>query len=164
MNLDKLDRELLNTIQKDFPTVPEPYKELALQLNTTEEDIMSRLQRLIESGVIRRLGGIFDSRKVGYTGTLCALKVPPERIDAVAEVINEYPGITHNYLRNHEYNMWFTLLAESTERISQILDEISAKTGITEILNLPAKRIFKINVNFKVTGEENAKRTGKANC
>jgi len=164
MNLDKLDKELLNLIQKDFPVVPEPYKELARELGTTEEEIIKRLQVLLDLGVIRRLGGIFDSRKVGYTGTLCALKVPPEKIDAVAKIINKYPGITHNYLRNHEFNMWFTLLAESMEKIEQVINEIREKTGIKEILNLPACRIFKINVNFKVTGEENAERTRKANC
>lgn len=156
MHLDQLDRELLNIIQKDFPIVSEPYHELAQQLHTTEEDIIQRLQKFIDSGVIRRLGGIFDSRQVGYTGTLCALQVPVEKIDQVAEIINEYPGVTHNYLRNHEYNMWFTLLTTSTNKIDLILNEIRAKTGIQEILNLPAQRIFKINVNFKVTGERNA--------
>jgi len=153
MHLDNLDRELLNKIQHGFPVVPEPYKDLALQLGIMEEEVINRLRALIDAGVIRRLGGIFDSRQVGYTGTLCALKVPEDKIESVAEVINEYSGITHNYLRDHEYNMWFTLLAESTERIDQILDEIREKTKIEEILSLPASRIFKIKVNFKVTGE-----------
>lgn len=151
MNLDKLDKKLLNLIQTNFPIVPEPYKELARKMGTTEEEIINRLQALQKSGIIRRLGGIFDSRKVGYTGTLCAIKVPPEKIEAVAEVINQYPGVTHNYLRNHEYNMWFTLLAESTEKIEEIITEIQEKTGIREILNLPASRIFKIRVNFELS-------------
>ncbi|MTI82561.1 MAG: Lrp/AsnC family transcriptional regulator [Firmicutes bacterium] len=153
MHLDNLDRELLNRIQHGFPVVPEPYKDLANQLDIMEEEVINRLRAMIDAGVIRRLGGIFDSRRVGYTGTLCALKVPEDKIESVAEVINEYSGITHNYLRDHEYNMWFTLLAQSTERIDQILDEIREKTKIEEILSLPASRIFKIKVNFKVTGE-----------
>ncbi len=153
MHLDNLNRELLNKIQHGFPVVPEPYKDLANQLGIMEEEVINRLRAMIDAGVIRRLGGIFDSRQVGYTGTLCALKVPEDRIESVAEVINEYSGITHNYLRDHEYNMWFTLLAESTERIDQILGEIRERTKIEEILSLPASRIFKIKVNFKVAGE-----------
>jgi DNA-binding Lrp family transcriptional regulator len=153
MNLDKLDKELINLIQNGFPVVPEPYKELARQLDTSEEEIINRLRALLDTGVIRRLGGIFDSRKVGYTGTLCAMKVPEDRIEFVAKIVNEYPGITHNYLRDHDYNMWFTLLAESNEKINHILNEIRERTGIQDILNLPASRIFKIKVNFKVTRE-----------
>ncbi|WP_066635955.1 siroheme decarboxylase subunit alpha [Desulfolucanica intricata] len=148
MLLDQLDKKLLNLIQSDFPITAKPYQELAEKLATTEEDIINRIGRLQEQGVIRRLGGIFDSRSLGYTGTLCAMKVPPERISEVAAVINKYPGITHNYLREHNYNMWFTLLADSEENISDILNEIKTKTGIRQLINLPAQNIFKIKVNF----------------
>lgn len=150
MHLDNLDKQLLNLIQTDFPIVEEPYKELSNKLGITEEDIINRIKKMQDSGLIRRLGGIFDSRKTGYTGTLCAIKVPPDRIDEVANIINEYPGVTHNYLRNHDYNMWFTLLSSSKERMNQILNKIQCKTGITDMLNLPAKRIFKIKVNFNL--------------
>lgn len=153
MALDKMDMKLLDYIQSNFPIAPEPYREMAQILGTTEEDIISRLRRLMELGVIRRLGAIFDSRKVGYTGTLCAMKVPPERVAEVALIINSYPGITHNYLRDNEYNMWFTLLAESRERIGAILKQIQEKTGVRDLIDLPAVNIFKIRVNFDLSEE-----------
>ena len=157
MSLDNLDRKLLNLIQTSFPVVPKPYQELALALGTSEIDVMQRIGKMRASGIIRRLGGIFDSRKLGYRGTLCALKVPPQRIDEVAAVINAYPGVTHNYLREHEYNMWFTLLAENQASIDHILDEIRNVTGIEEMLNLPAKGIYKIKVNFELSEVDHAK-------
>ncbi|MHB8156957.1 MAG: siroheme decarboxylase subunit alpha [Desulfocucumaceae bacterium] len=151
MDFDTLDKELLNIIQSDFPVVSEPYSQLAAALGTTEEDILARLKRLIEGKTIRRLGGIFDSRRLGYTGTLCAMKVAPEKIEKVAGVVNGYPGITHNYLRDHEYNMWFTLLAPAAKDIETVLSEIKVKTGINEIISLPAVKLFKIRVNFDLS-------------
>ncbi|ACV62138.1 putative transcriptional regulator, AsnC family [Desulfofarcimen acetoxidans DSM 771] len=146
--LDQLDKKLLNIIQTGFPITTRPYRELAEKLATSEADIINRIERLQKIGVIRRLGGIFDSRSLGYTGTLCAMQVPEDRIDEVAAVINSYPGITHNYLREHKYNMWFTLLAESKERIQEILLEIKDVTAIKQLIVLPAENIFKIKVNF----------------
>jgi DNA-binding Lrp family transcriptional regulator len=151
MVLDNLDRELLNRIQTDFPLTGEPYKELAKELGTGEEEVLERLKRLKENGTIRRLGGIFDSRRLGYTGTLCAIKVPPEKIDFTAAVVNGYPGVTHNYIREHDYNMWFTLLVQNKDEISRIMKEIKEKTGLDEIISLPAVKLFKIRVNFDLT-------------
>lgn len=151
MKLDNLDRDLLNIIQSDFPLTAEPYKRLAEELGTSEDEVLNRLKRLIENRTIRRLGGIFDSRKLGYTGTLCAMKVPPEKVESTAGVVNSYPGVTHNYLRDHEYNMWFTLLARDKEEVSRITGEIRKKTGIDDIISLPAVKLFKIRVNFDLT-------------
>ncbi|MGB9802432.1 AsnC family transcriptional regulator [Desulfofundulus sp.] len=156
MSLDNLDKQLLNIIQSNLPIEPEPYRKLAETLGTTEEDILARLKRLIEKGVIRRLGPIFDSRLVGYSGTLCAMKVPADRIEEVAAVINSFPGVTHNYLRDHMYNMWFTLLVESGVKLENTLEEIKKRTGIENMLHLPALRIFKIRVNFELGEDENA--------
>ncbi|MEW5954338.1 MAG: AsnC family transcriptional regulator [Bacillota bacterium] len=157
MNLDNFDRKLLNLIQTSFPITPEPYRELAETLGTTEEEIIRRLEKMRDTGIIRRLGGIFDSRKLGYRGTLCALKVPPGRISEVAEIINEYPGVTHNYIRDHDYNMWFTLLAENQAKIDGILAEIRAAAGIDQLLNLPARGIYKIKVQFDLSEVEHVK-------
>lgn len=151
MEIDNLDRELLNIVQSGLPVAEEPYRELAESLGTTEEDVLARLKRFTEVGTIRRLGGIFDSRRLGYTGTLCAMKVPREKIGAVAEVVNGYPGVTHNYLRNHEYNMWFTLLAQEKKEIDRVLDEIKNRAGIHDLISLPAVKLFKIKVNFDLT-------------
>lgn len=154
MQLDHLDRRLLNLVQSDFPICPRPYQVLAEQLGITEQEVLQRLERLMQQDVIRRLGGVFDSRKLGYKGTLCAVKVPQDRIDEVAAVINSYLGITHNYLRDHEYNMWFTILAQSPAKVEQILKEIKEKTGIEDIINLPSQRFFKVLVNFDVRDED----------
>ncbi|MCL6610630.1 MAG: AsnC family transcriptional regulator [Peptococcaceae bacterium] len=151
MDLDNLDRELLSIVQSGLPVTEEPYRELAEILGTTEEDILARLKRLVGNGTIRRLGGIFDSRRLGYTGTLCAMKVPPEKIEAVAEIVNRYPGVTHNYLRDHDYNMWFTVLAPGKEDVDRVLEEIKTRTGIADLISLPAVKLFKIRVNFDLS-------------
>ncbi|MCL5057943.1 MAG: AsnC family transcriptional regulator [Actinobacteria bacterium] len=151
MELGNLDRELLNIIQSDFPLTAEPYKNLAESLGTSEEEVLASLKRLIEAGTIRRLGGIFDSRRLGYTGTLCAMNVPQEKVALAASVVNSFPGVTHNYLRDHDYNMWFTLLVQDKGEISRVTKEISNRTGIDEIISLPAVKLFKIRVNFDLT-------------
>jgi DNA-binding Lrp family transcriptional regulator len=107
------------------------------------------VKNLYDAGVIRRIGANFTSRKLGYTSTLCAAEVAPEQLERFAEVVNRYPGVTHNYLRRHRYNVWFTLIAESEERLAEILTEISQATG-ARVLSLPAQEIFKIKVDFPV--------------
>jgi DNA-binding Lrp family transcriptional regulator len=148
--MDVIDKKLLNIVQTDFPIDVAPYQKLGEMVGISEEEVIFRLHQLKDNNIIRRLGGVFDSRKLGYKGTLCALKVPTDRIDEVAKVVNRYPGITHNYLRDHPYNMWFTILAESPEQVAKVLLEICEETGIKETLNLPAERFFKLKVNFKL--------------
>ena len=148
--MDKIDRELLNKVQDEIPLTEQPYAQLAESLGLSEDEVIERLGALKDQGIIRRMGGVFDSRRLGYKGTLCALKVPEDRIDEVAAVINQYAGITHNYLRRHEYNMWFTLLAQSPEKTQRILAEIQEKTGLDDLLNLPSRRFFKVRVNFQI--------------
>ena len=150
MTIDQMDKQLLNLIQSDFPITERPFQDLGQQLGISEEEVLERITELSHSGVIRRLGGLFDSRRVGYKGTLCALQVPEAEIEQVAEVVNSYPGITHNYLRSHDYNMWFTLLAPSDERINDILNEIKAKTGLHNMLILPALEIYKVLVKLNL--------------
>ena len=91
---------------------------------------------------------MFDTRKLGFASTLCAARVPEEKLKEFVEIVNSYPGVTHNYRRSHEYNVWFTFMASTEEEIKKSLTEISEKAGITDILNMPAKRNFKINVSF----------------
>jgi len=151
--LTEADRQLLNAMQEGFLPVPNPFKEIGARLGLTEDEAIAELRRLKESGAIRRLGAIIDSRKIGYTGTLCAMKVPGERISEAAAVINSFPEVTHNYVREGEFNVWFTVLALSAARIQEILHTIKRETGIRELLNLPARRIFKIRVSFDLEGE-----------
>jgi len=152
--MDTINHKLLEIIQDGFPISSEPYKDLAIALGVSEEEIIDRVRKLQEQGIMRRLGAIFDSRKLGYKSTLCAIKVPEDQITHVAEIINSYPGVTHNYLREHEYNMWFTLIAPSIEHINNICNEITLKSGIHDLMQLPAKRFFKIKVKFSVKGEQ----------
>lgn len=156
--LDELDRRVLTEIQAGFPIDEAPYCTLAARLvgagfETTEMDVLDSVVKMRLTGVIRRIGAIFDSNRLGYRSTLCAIAVPAERVDEVAALIGEYPNVTHNYLREDRYNIWFTLIAESEPRIEAILGEIATRTGIADILNLPAIRLFKIKVDFDLTGE-----------
>ena len=118
-------------------------------MGITEEDAFVRTKRLRQSGIIRRIGANFDSSKLGFASTLCAAKVSNDKLNNFIEIVNKYPGVTHNYLRSHEYNVWFTLIASSRSELCMIIDEISKKTEV-QILNLPKTRLYKIEVNFKM--------------
>jgi siroheme decarboxylase len=149
-SLDDLDRAILNEIQSHFPIVSRPYAEVGSRVGASEAEVLARVTAMAEAGIIRRLGANFTSRKLGYTSTLCAVRVEPEYLDQFVAVVNRYPGVTHNYLRQHRYNVWFTLIAESEDRLSQILEEISLASEVAELLSLPAHEVFKIKVDFSV--------------
>jgi DNA-binding Lrp family transcriptional regulator len=149
-SLDDLDRAILNEIQSHFPIESRPYAKVGRRVGASEAEVLARVAAMAEAGIIRRLGANFTSRKLGYTSTLCAARVAPESLDHFVAVVNRYPGVTHNYLRRHRYNVWFTLIAESEERLNKILEEISAAAEVAEILSLPAQEVFKIKVDFPV--------------
>jgi DNA-binding Lrp family transcriptional regulator len=149
-NIDDIDRQLLNRIQSDFPITARPFEAIGQELGLAEPEVVARISRLKQSGYIRRIGGNFVPEKLGYVSTLCAAKVPPDQIDRFAETVNRYPGVTHNYLRENDYNVWFTFIAPSREDIANHLADIARITGVHEILNLPASHVFKIRAKFKV--------------
>lgn len=151
--LEKVEQRVLEIIQQDFPITSHPYKELGDRLGATEDEVFGAVQSLCEKGIIRRLGGSFDSRKIGYKSTLAALSVPRDRLDEVVAIVNGYPGVTHNYEREEEYNVWFTLIAPSDEAIESTIAEISERAG-SPVLNLPATHIFKIKVNFSLGDDD----------
>jgi DNA-binding Lrp family transcriptional regulator len=146
--IDQKDRLILNEIQRNFPVTHRPFLALARKLKLKEKEIMKRVQKLKDVGIIRRIGASFSARAVGFRSTLCAAKVPKNKIERFVAVVNTYPGVTHNYEREGDYNIWFTLIAPSQKKITQILAEIARKTGVKEILNLPALKTFKIAVDF----------------
>ena len=148
MILDDTDRRILNRIQTRFPITLRPYKTIAEDLGLTEGDVIDRIRKLKEKDVIRRIGGNFVPEKVGFVSTLCAARVPEDAIDQFAAVVNRYPGVTHNYQRDHEVNIWFTFIAPSMAEIVANLAQISRQTGVGEILNMPATRVFKIKAKF----------------
>jgi DNA-binding Lrp family transcriptional regulator len=148
--VDDTDKRILNEIQSEFPITARPYEELGRRLKLTESDVVDRVRRLKQKGVIRRIGGNFRSDRLNFTSTLCAAKVPREKLKQFVEAVNRYPGVTHNYLRSHEYNVWFTFIAKNKEEIERALQSISRETGVPGILNLPASKMFKIKVDFEV--------------
>ena len=148
--MDDKDRAILNEIQSDFPISSRPYHEVGKRMGLSESEVLERVRRLRSEGIIRRIGGNFDSRRLNFTSTLCAARVPEEDVKDFVQVVNAYPGVTHNYLRNHEYNVWFTFIAPSMSHIEDALEEISHETGVKEIVNLPAVKRFKIKVDFEV--------------
>jgi len=148
--IDAIDRAILNRIQSDFPITSRPYRTIAAKLDLAEEDVIERVSRLKDAGIIRRIGGNFTPDKLGFVSTLCAAAVPEEKISRFAEVVNRYPGVTHNYRRDNKVNIWFTFIAPSMDEINANLKQIAEETGVTEILNLPATKVFKIRAEFKV--------------
>ncbi|WP_338835018.1 hypothetical protein MHLNE_13110 [Moorella humiferrea] len=147
--MDSLDRRLLNMIQEDFPLTEEPYAEIGRRLGLTEKEVLERLTRLKKRGIIRRIGAVFDLRQLGYTSTLCAMQVPAERLNEVAAVVNGFLGVTHNYLREDTYNMWFTLIGPSRKYLEEIMASIEARTGLA-VMELPAEKSYKIRVKFNM--------------
>jgi len=148
--MDEMDRMILNEIQSHFPIEARPYQVLGEKLGCSEEEVLQRVQDLKDREVIRRIGANCNSRKLGYTSTLCAAKVPSRLMARFVEVVNSYMGVTHNYRRDHDYNIWFTLIAPSEEKIERILREIIELTEVGEVISLPAERLFKIQVDFEV--------------
>ena len=148
--MDEKDRLLLNRIQSDLPLCPRPFEKVGEELGLGESEVIERILRLKEEGIIRRIGGNFVPQKIGYVSTICAARVPEDKLEAFVEVVNSHPGVTHNYRRENTFNVWFTFIAPSMAEIEANLREISAETGITEILNLPATKVFKIRAQFDV--------------
>jgi siroheme decarboxylase len=148
--MDEKDREILNLIQSAFPIVSRPYAELGARLGLKEEDVLNRVMKLKKSGVIRRIGANFHSNMLDFTSTLCAARVPEEKLDLFVRKVNSYPGVTHNYLRSADYNVWFTFIAPDMVAIENALRDIETETGVGKILNLPALRLFKIKVDFEI--------------
>ena len=124
-NLTNTDKEILNRIQSDFPITPRPFLAIAEDLGLTEEAVIESVTRLKNSGIIRRIGGNFVPGKLGFVSTLCAAKVPEDKIDDFARQVNQFPGVTHNYQRDDEFNIWFTFIAPSMTEIEENLKTIS---------------------------------------
>jgi len=146
--IHELDRAILNRIQSDFPITTRPFLSIAEDLNLSEESVIKRLKQLKKKGIIRRIGGNFAPEKLGFVSTLCAAKVPEDKIDSFARTVNRYPGVTHNYRRDNKYNIWFTFIAQSMNEIKDNLEDISRKTGVKGIINLPATKMYKIKAHF----------------
>ncbi len=149
-NLDDTDKAIINRIQSEFPITSRPFLTVAEELDLTEKEVLERVARLKKEGIIRRIGGNFVPGKLGFVSTLCAARVPADKIERFAAVVNRYPGVTHNYQRDNHYNVWFTFISPSMDEIEANLKKITTETGVNDILNLPATRVFKIKAQFDV--------------
>lgn len=147
--MDDIDKKILNIIQTRFPIAATPYALIGAEAGITEDEAFNRVKNLYDTGIIRRLGASFDSRGLGWTSTLCAMSVPKDKIEQVAAVVGRYPGVTHNYERNHEFNLWFTLIAPELADVDRILREIERDSGYGPVRDMPMIKKFKIKVDFK---------------
>lgn len=151
--MTELEQNLLAIIQDAFPLEERPYLVLAEQLGSDEQSVFAAVENLRRSGIIRRIGGVYDSKALGFISRLCAGKVPTattgaaddSALEKFAAVVNVIPAITHNYVRSHEYNVWFTVIAQSEEEIQKIVDDVCAKTDLHDVHVLSATKKFKIN-------------------
>lgn len=148
--LTAFDKELLNILQTELPVSKRPFADLAQVLGTDEIVVINRLKELKEQGYLRRIGPFFDSTKLGYAGTLIATKVTNGYMESVASAINTYPGVTHNYEREGDFNLWFTLLTPDLETQDKILADIRNLPGVENLISLKANRKYKVSVQFKL--------------
>ena len=151
--MNEHDRALLDAIQTDFPLVERPYLALGEKLGRSEEQIIESMLKLKELHVLRQMSAIFDSRRLGYRTSLVAMKVAPERVQEAAEIINRHPGVSHNYERNHPYNIWFTIAVPPSGDLQRDVDELHAAAGAEKTWMLPTLKLFKIGVVLDMSGE-----------
>ena len=153
-SMDDLDKEILNEIQWSFPLVTRPFDAIAKKFDTTPEIIKDRLHSLKEIGVLRQLSAIFDTRKLGYTSSLVAMEIESDKLEDVANQINRHPGVSHNYERDHQFNLWFTLAVPPGTDLKQELEKFNVLKGIKKVRMLPTLQLFKIGVKLDLVDEK----------
>jgi DNA-binding Lrp family transcriptional regulator len=156
--LDDLDRRLLNLMQGSFPIEPRPYLRVAQLAEIEESEVMSRVQHLLDERIIRQVTPIFDTRALGYSSMLVAAKVDAENPHRAAQVINSHPGVSHNYLRNHEFNLWFTIATEPDSKLGLdgTLQALAEEAGAESVRQLPTLKLFKIRMDLEMEGDTDA--------
>ena len=158
-----MKQEILSRIQKKFPLVPKPFKVIADELNMSEDEVLAILQEEKKKNIIRQTSAIFDTKRLGYTSSLVAFKIAPEKISAAVKIINSHPGISHNYERNHDFNIWFTLAVapDSKLGLEKTLEILAKLTEAEDYIMLPTLKLFKISVKLNTTGKDDKKEKVK---
>ncbi len=151
--MEKIDKKILDRLQTGLKLKTSPFQKIAAELGIEAEELLQRIEKLKKEGYIRRLGGVFRSSRLGYKSTLIALEVEEENFYQVAEIINQHSGVTHNYRRDHQLNLWFTLSTASELERENFLAQIKALPGVKELYQLPKEKFFKLNVFFKMEEE-----------
>ncbi len=156
--LDELDKRVMNLMQGRFPLEPRPYQRVAELAEVAEDEVIRRVQHLIDHRIIRQVTPIFDTRALGYSSMLVAAKVDPEHPHRPAQIINSHPGVSHNYLRNHDFNLWFTIATEPDSQLGLdgTLELLQRLTGAESIRQLPTLTLFKINMDLEMVGSTDA--------
>ncbi len=148
--MNKLESKILNIIQQDFPVELDPYKKIAELANCTKDEAYNIVIKLKDDNIIRRIGGSFGAKQMGYKSILVAANIKSVNLASVAEFANQFNEITHNYERNNKFNLWFTIIAENNEKIDDIISAIKSQKGVNAIHKLPAEKLFKLRVDFEV--------------
>jgi siroheme decarboxylase len=147
--MDALDRRIINELQGGFPVCEYPFREMAQRLGSTESELITRLGCMLEDGLLTRFGPMFHAEHLGGGLSLCAMRVPPERFEAVAAQVNAFPEVAHNYQRDHAMNMWFVLATETPQALEAAIERIETKTGL-QVFNLPKQEEFYVGLHFHV--------------
>jgi len=150
-----MENELLYEMQNAFPMTQRPFKAVAQKLGTTEDEVLTMVQKLKDEKIIRQTSAIFDTKRLGYKSSLVAFKVDEDKVDAAAQIINAHPGVSHNYLRNHDYNIWFTMAVapDSKLGLEKTIEILKKKTSAQDAIILPTLKMFKISVKMDTTGK-----------
>ena len=146
--MDTTDRIIVNNLQGRFPVCERPYAEAAAKLGMTEGELMRRLDALLESGALSRFAPMYHAERLGGALTLAAMKIPPQDFERVAQIVNGFPEVAHNYAREHEFNMWFVLATETPARIDEVIGEIERTTGYP-VFNMPKLEEFFVGLRFE---------------
>jgi DNA-binding Lrp family transcriptional regulator len=147
--MDSLDRRIINELQIGFPVCDRPFKEVAQDLGATESELITRLRCMLDDGLLTRFGPLFNVEEMGGAVTLCAMQVSQPRFDEMAEKVNAYPQVAHNYQRDHEMNMWFVLATETPEELDVTIKKIEADTGLP-VFNFPKQEEYFVGLHFHV--------------
>ena len=151
-DLEAIDRELLNAVQWDFPLEPAPYAVLGERLGISEPEVRERIAKVKRLGVLRQLSAIFDTRALGYNSALVAAKIDPDHVDEAAAVISAHPGVSHNYKRNHAYNLWYTIAVPPGDSLDEHVETLHQESGALVTRKLPTLTLYKIGVKLDMTG------------
>ncbi len=147
--MDDLDRKIINELQRNFPVCDHPYAVVAEELETTETELLSRLQRMLDEKLLTRFGPLYNAERFGGAVSLCAIAVQEDEFDLITEKVNTFPQVAHNYQRDHELNMWFVLATETQKELDETIKEIEADTGLP-VLNMPKLEEFYVGLHFEI--------------
>ena len=156
--IDLIDKQLLNDIQWSFPLEDRPYLEISKRYNMTEDEVMNRIAYMKDISLIRQINAIFDTRRLGYKSALVAFAVKPDKLDYIANEVNKHPGVSHNYERNHEFNMWFTLAVPPYGEMKTDLDRLASLDGVIKYRLLPTLKLYKIGVRLDMVNDDDTEK------